>query len=185
MPYLSFQWEECIYTMHDPQKWMLDLRELQASGKRRLTRSLTLPWDVLMAQSYAKWSAFTSSTQLSPAIWGSAKKNWASIINEFKILLPIAIKMSTQSWFEIPCMHSWFEKDWDCKISVKICTHLSNHFPNQFLYAKLHELHNWNFRIFKKKKKWQICNDRLEKLPLHNDSFSLAPKSGSDMWRFM
>ena len=39
--------------------------------------------------------------------------------------------------------------------SVKISTLLSNHFPNQFLYARLRELHNWNFRIFKKR--WQIC----------------------------
>ena len=38
--------------------------------------------------------------------------------------------------------------------SVKISTLLSNHFPNQFLYARLRELHNWNFRIFKKR--WQI-----------------------------
>ena len=39
--------------------------------------------------------------------------------------------------------------------SVKISTLLSNHFPNQFSHARLRELHNWNFRIFKKR--WQIC----------------------------
>ena len=58
------------------------------------------------------------------------------IINELKILLPIPIKMTIQSWFEIPCMHSWFEKDWDCKISEDFNSFIKS-FPKSIFICKV------------------------------------------------
>ena len=62
--------------------------------------------------------------------------DWYQIINELKILLPIPIKMTIQSWFEIPCMHSWFEKDWDCKISEDFNSFIKS-FPKSIFICKV------------------------------------------------
>ena len=72
------------------------------------------------------------------------------IINELKILLPIPIKMTIQSWFEIPCMHSWFEKDWDCKISEDFNSFIKS-FPKSIFICKVAWTPQLKLQNFQKK----------------------------------
>ena len=46
-----------------------------------------------------------------------SEQRWVS--NLFQIENPTSNpnQTSLQSWFEIPCMHSWFYNDWECKIN--------------------------------------------------------------------
>ena len=76
------------------------------------------------------------------------------IINELKILLPIPIKMTIQSWFEIPCMHSWFEKDLDCKISEDFNSFIKS-FPKSIFICKVAWTPQLKLQNFQKR--WQIC----------------------------
>ena len=92
---------------------------------------------------------FFSLTQIWPGLKVFLRVGY-QIINELKILLPIPIKMTIQSWFEIPSMHSWFEKDWDCKISEDFNSFIKS-FPKSIFTCKVAWTPQLKLQNFQKK----------------------------------